>query len=311
MMNVSDLVQSSGWKNFMAKLYGMGASVVIIGALFKINHWPGGSFIITLGLVTEAIIFFFSAFEPLHEELDWTLVYPELAGMSDPDEVENFKENVYEPGHRPIENIEDVLGQAGVDDEVMKKIGEGFTQLSESAAGLAKISGATAATESFVANLQTAASSVGSLHETYNSSTESIKESVTTLSGAYFETADNIRKSGGEIADTYKQIADTIKQGQSSIATGSQEYESQLSQLSKNLSALNDVYQSQIKETAEQMQGSKALYGGLHDMISNLKTSVEETSKYAEEVTKLKDSISSLNSHYGHMLNAIGAKAKK
>jgi gliding motility-associated protein GldL len=122
MMNVSDLVQSSGWKNFMAKLYGMGASVVIIGALFKINHWPGGSFIITLGLVTEAIIFFFSAFEPLHEELDWTLVYPELAGMSDPDEVENFKENVYEPGHRPIENIEDVLGQAGVDDEVMKKL---------------------------------------------------------------------------------------------------------------------------------------------------------------------------------------------
>ena len=80
-MNVAEIVQSSGWKNFMAKLYGIGAAVVIIGALFKIMHWPGASAMLTVGLGTEAIIFFFSAFEPLHEELDWTLVYPELAGI--------------------------------------------------------------------------------------------------------------------------------------------------------------------------------------------------------------------------------------
>ena len=91
-MNITEIVQSSGWKNFMAKLYGYGASVVIIGALFKIQHWTGASIMITIGLSTEAIIFFFSAFEPLHEELDWTLVYPELAGMTDPDEIENIKE---------------------------------------------------------------------------------------------------------------------------------------------------------------------------------------------------------------------------
>jgi gliding motility-associated protein GldL len=308
MMNISDLVESSGWKNFMAKLYGFGATIVIIGALFKINHWPGGSLVITLGLVTEAVIFFFSAFEPLHEELDWTLVYPELAGMSDPDEIENFQMNV--AGGKPIESIEDVLGNAGVDNEVMKKIGEGFNRLGESAEGLAEISGATVATQQFVSNLQNAASSVGSLHETYNSSASSIKESATTLSGAYFETADNIRKSGSEIADTYKNIADTIKQGHSTIASGSQEYESQLTELSKNLASLNSVYQSQIKETAEQMQGSKELYGGLHDMISNLKASVDETTKYHEEMSKLKESISSLNSHYGNMLNVIGAKKK-
>jgi gliding motility-associated protein GldL len=93
MINLTDVVQSAGWRNFMAKLYGWGASVVIIGALFKINHWYGGTFVITCGLVTESIIFFFSAFEPLHEEIDWTLVYPELAGISDPDEIESFKEN--------------------------------------------------------------------------------------------------------------------------------------------------------------------------------------------------------------------------
>ena len=90
-MGITELVQSSGWKNFTAKLYGFGASIVIIGALFKIMHWPGASLALTAGLLIEAIIFFFSAFEPLHEELDWTLVYPELAGMSDPDEIDEYK----------------------------------------------------------------------------------------------------------------------------------------------------------------------------------------------------------------------------
>lgn len=80
-MSLAELVQSSGWKNFIAKLYGLGASVVIVGALFKIQHWPMAGTMLTVGLLTEAIIFFFSAFEPLHEEVDWTLVYPELAGI--------------------------------------------------------------------------------------------------------------------------------------------------------------------------------------------------------------------------------------
>ena len=80
-MSLAELVQSSGWKNFIAKLYGLGASVVIIGALFKIQHWPLAGMMLTVGLLTEAVIFFFSAFEPLHEEIDWSLVYPELAGI--------------------------------------------------------------------------------------------------------------------------------------------------------------------------------------------------------------------------------------
>ena len=87
-MSLAELVQSSGWKNFMAKLYGIGASVVIIGALFKIQHWQCAGLMLTIGLFTEAIIFFFSAFEPLHEEVDWTLVYPELAGIPE-DEPES------------------------------------------------------------------------------------------------------------------------------------------------------------------------------------------------------------------------------
>ena len=58
-MSLSEIVSSSGWKNFISKLYGLGASVVIIGALFKIQHWPAAGAMLTIGLITEAVIFFF------------------------------------------------------------------------------------------------------------------------------------------------------------------------------------------------------------------------------------------------------------
>lgn len=67
----------------MKYLYGWGASIVLLGALFKLMHWPGAGIMLTIGMSTEAVIFFFSAFEPLADEVDWTIVYPELAGITD------------------------------------------------------------------------------------------------------------------------------------------------------------------------------------------------------------------------------------
>jgi gliding motility-associated protein GldL len=86
--NISEIVQGKKWKNFMKYLYGWGASVVLLGALFKLQHWPGAGEMLTVGMTVEVIIFFFSAFEPIHEEVDWTLVYPELAMMDDEERSE-------------------------------------------------------------------------------------------------------------------------------------------------------------------------------------------------------------------------------
>lgn len=312
MINITDVVQSSGWKNFMAKLYGWGASVVIIGALFKINHWKGGSEIITLGLITEAIIFFFSAFEPLHEELDWTLVYPELAGLSDPDEIEMFKEKqIVEGSGRSVDRIEDILGQSGVDSETITKLGEGFKQLNKTASSLTDLSGATIATKEFVDNLQGAATSVGGLNEVYSSTGETIKESTKNLTTAYFDAAGKISESGNEIAESYKSIASTIHEEQKNITLGSKEHESHIEQLNKSLEELNSVYANQIRESQSHMKGTTELYSGLTDMIKNLKESVEETGQYKQEISKLKDSISSLNSVYGNMLTTMDDLTKQ
>jgi gliding motility-associated protein GldL len=249
MINLPDIVQSSGWRNFMAKLYGWGASVVIIGAMFKINHWPGATFFITTGLITEAIIFFFSAFEPLHEELDWTLVYPELAGLSDPDEMENFKESKFlEGGGRSVDRIEALLGQTGIDSESGTKLGEGFKKLNQTAKSLTDLTKATVATQEFVDNLQGAATSVGGLTQVYATTTDAIKQSTTNLTNAYFDAAAKITKSGNEIADSYSASASTIQEEQKNITLGSKEHESQIEKLNKSISELNAVYENQIRE---------------------------------------------------------------
>lgn len=313
MINLTDVVQSSGWKNFMAKLYGWGASVVIIGALFKINHWPGGAVIIAIGLCTESIIFFFSAFEPLHEELDWTLVYPELAGISDPDEIENFKERRLAEGvgGGSIERIEDIMGTSGVDESTISSLGEGFQKLNQTARNLSDLGQATVATKDFLSNMQNASTSLSSLNEVYVASTDSFKESAKNLSNAYFEAADKIVKSGDDIAESYKEIALTIQNEQKNISLGSKEHDAQMDQLNENLKQLNAAYANQIQETKNQMKGSEELYSGLQSMIQNLKASVDETNKYKEEMSKLKESISSLNSIYGNMLSTMDVLTKR
>jgi gliding motility-associated protein GldL len=107
--NISEIVQGSGWKNFMKYLYGWGASIVILGAMFKILHLKGAAQMLMVGMSIEAIIFFFSAFEPIHEEVDWTLVYPELAGMSDEEELRKYRSDSKHGGSLDADSIKEII----------------------------------------------------------------------------------------------------------------------------------------------------------------------------------------------------------
>lgn len=310
MASLADITSSSTWKKFMAKLYGWGASVVIVGALFKIQHWKFAGLFLTLGLLTEAIIFFFSAFEPLHEELDWTLVYPELAGMSEQDEMAELKEGTGFGG-RPVEKIESLLGEASINEDTLKNIGSGLQKLNVAASGIAEISGATVATQEFLKNIQHAAGSVNGLNEAYVTTVSSIKDSASTLASAYLASAAEISKSGSEVAGSYQKIAETLKGENSLIEQSGKAHEQHLEALNKNLSALNSVYELQVKEGTEHLQGTQKVYSGIEEMIVKLKDSIDETSRYKEEVVKLRDNLSSLNNIYGNMLSAMNVIINK
>jgi len=291
-MNLTEMVQSSGWKNFMAKLYGFGASVVIIGALFKIQHWPLASIMITAGLSTEAIIFFFSAFEPLHEELDWTLVYPELAGMTDPDEIETIKE-AGKIGRSTLDRFEDLVQDANIAPDTFRKLGDSLNKLNSVSTGLSDISEATVATSQYASNMKSAANTVGTLSSTFTQSASSLQESIGTLSSSY------------------AGLSSTVKGEISAISESTKNYGSQLDSVNKNLAALNTVYELQLRDSNTHLKESQSLYGGLNQLLDNLKQSAEETQKYKSEISQLSQNLSSLNTVYGNMLAAMNVITKK
>lgn len=320
-MNITEIVQSSGWKNFMAKLYGIGASVVIVGALFKLMHWPGASLMIIVGLGTEAIIFFFSAFEPLHEELDWTLVYPELAGMSDPDELDDLKEQSLAGRGVGLQKFDELFQDANIRPDTIKNLSHSLTSLSETSSNLSNITEASVATTEYLNNMKAAAQAIQSVSSTYNNNSQVLNDSVSSLAESYKKTADVVNKSGEEIAqkfarqsselsNSYTELTNTVKTDYTNISQGHKQFGEQLANLNKNLASLNSAYESQIQGTQEHLKGSDAVYKELSNMMRDLKTSVEETQKYKTEIAKLSQNLSELNNIYGNMLSAMTVAKK-
>lgn len=321
-MTLSELVQSSGWKAFMAKLYGFGASVVIVGALFKIMHWPGAGIMLTVGLSVEALIFFFSAFEPIHEEIDWTLVYPELAGITDDDEMENYKESITSSrGNVVLEKFENLFETSALSPDMIERLGEGFVKLSQTATQMSDISEATVATQMFVSNFKGAAQSLEGMTEMYNQNSDSLKDSISTLTDIYRKTAgqiekssneitDHIEKSGNSLAVAYEQLGGSVNNYTKSIGETSTNYKTQLDQLNKSLSELNSVYELQLRETNQMLAENKEFYSNMGSMIKNLQMSVSETEHYRNEMSKLTENLASLNNIYGNMLSAMSFSKK-
>ncbi len=303
-MKIKELVQTSGWKNFMAKLYGWGASVVIIGALFKIQHYPGAGLMLIMGLSTEAIIFFFSAFEPPHEEPDWTLVYPELAGLTDEDEAALPASSRFRGGgsSSALEKFDKLLEEGEITPDLFNKMGQGLQRLSDTAEKLHDISDAAAATTKYAESLDKAAEVVDEHTEKYVSSTEELKGSVDRLSESYDKTANLITESG----TNYQRLSESFTH----IEDGSKSYNEQLESLNKNLSALNAVYELQLQTSNEQLKKAEDAYSGLAQMMEDLKASAESSARYREEVTKLSDNLSELNTIYGNMLAAMNVMKK-
>lgn len=149
---------SKKFKNNMAKLYGFGAAIVILGALFKLMDWPGAGAMLTVGLSTEAIIFFFSAFEKPHEDPDWSLVYPELAYMKDPDDSKKT----------PVQELDDMLGKANVDQALITRLGDNLRSFNETVEGVNKSMDAVSATGDYSDQMREAARKLAEMNTYYD-----------------------------------------------------------------------------------------------------------------------------------------------
>ena len=150
---------SKKFKNLMAKLYGIGAAIVITGAMFKLMDWPLAGEMLVLGLSTEAVIFFFSAFEKPHEEPDWTLVYPQLAYMNDPDE---------KTSSTPIKELDNMLEKANVDQALITRLGDNLRSFNETVEGVNKSMDAVSATGDYSDQMREAARKLAEMNTYYD-----------------------------------------------------------------------------------------------------------------------------------------------
>ena len=280
---IDNLVRSKTYKTFMGYLYGWGAAVVIIGALFKIMHWPGANIMLIAGMGTETVIFFLSAFEPPHKEWDWSLVYPELAGMVD----ESAINTALDENGLPIETnlpvskdpisakLDKMLEDANISPELIDRLGQGMQNLADSANSMNNMANVTAATDKFVSNMDGVAGQAGKLLE----SMQGAPEAISTLSTIYRETAESL---GGEVS-----------------------YVEEMKKMSASLSSINAMYEMQINNASTQMNLNKEFEEKMATMLTNFTDSADGIMKYKEQVDALTRKVAELNNVYGNMLAAM------
>lgn len=168
------MANSKAKKKAMNMMYGLGAAIVILGALFKITHMEfgplNGNVLLTIGLVTEALIFAVSAFEPVDDELDWSLVYPELAGG-----MATKKEAVKNEDAQGLlsKKLDNLLKEAKIDGELIASLGDSIKNFEGAAKNMGSTVDSMEATKKYGAELSLAASQMESLNGLYKVQLES------------------------------------------------------------------------------------------------------------------------------------------
>ena len=202
------MAQSRSSKKLFNMAYGLGASIVILGALFKILHWElgplNGGLLLAIGLITEAIIFAISAFEPVEDDLDWSLVYPELAGGMTKD-----KKQPEDAQGLLSKKLDEMLKGAKIDSELMNSLSDSIRNFEGAAKGMTPTAEAMSSTKKYSEEMALAAAQMESLNSLYKVQVESTSRQA-------------------EVNERVAENAEQLKQ--------------QMEHLATNLSSLNGVY---------------------------------------------------------------------
>ena len=264
-MGISDFLGTYTGKRITGTAYGFGASVVIIGALFKIMHWPAASIVLCAGMFTEAILFALSALEKPHKTWEWSLVYPELEGGEEKEKEKKAR-------------VPQIDTAALVEGE-MKKLTDGVKRLNETAGQLGSLTSAATVSDTYVNNLAKASDAAG----------------------AFAASQKNLKDSSDSLVNSYQTIASSI----GSASNGSKNFADQMEGINKNVTTINSVFELQAKSVAEQNKAMSTLAEAIAKMETSLSGSAREAEEYKQQVATLAQQMKSLNAVYGNMLNAM------
>lgn len=249
----------------------LGASVVILGALFKILHLGGvwGNYMIGIGLGVEAVLFALTGFIQPEPEPAWERVYPELRDDYDGELPTSSARAVAQPaGFSSTAALDKMLSDAKVGPELIESLGNGLRTFGDKVAAISNVADASTATTEFAGKIKTASASFDNLNGAFSKATSQLVE---------------IGESAG----------------------ASKSYHEQVNALAKNLSALNAVYELELQDSSAHLKSMNKFYQNIALTMDNFSGSMEDSKQFKEEVGKLAKNLGSLNAIYGNMLSAM------
>lgn len=294
-----DWYSSPSGQKYVGIFYSLGASVVIIGALFKILHWPGASQVLMVGMITEALLFAIGIFEKPHKAYHWENVFPiltqedvepmnftldgKIGGMGG-GSAAGVVGGSYGSGAGAASGS--VLDSNKLPSEDAKRLSESIKELANTAEQLTGISKVAGLTESYAKNISDASDAAA----------------------AFASKQQNLDKVSDNLLNSYQTITNNL----ANVQEGTNQYVLKSDELNKSLSAINTVYEMQLKNVQHQADvistqttRIESASADLDKMQSALSNSAKDMDSYRTETEKLAKQVSDLNNVYGNMLNAI------
>ncbi|HWZ16140.1 MAG TPA: gliding motility protein GldL [Mucilaginibacter sp.] len=244
-----------------------GATVVIVGLMFKILHWPGATWFITGGLSAEAILFFLLGFQRDEKEIDWRRAYPEL----DEDYTGELPKASARPAGGSVSNtaaLDKMLADAKIGPELISSLGDGLRTFGDKVNSISKVADAGEATTEFTNKVKLATASYDKLSNSFEIASANLSE-----------------------------IAST--------SIDSKAYHEQINKMAKNVSALNAVYELELQDSSNHLKSMNKFYQNLSDTMQNFNDSINDSKQFKDEIGRLAKNLATLNAIYGNMLSAM------
>ncbi|MDR2285966.1 MAG: gliding motility protein GldL [Prevotellaceae bacterium] len=277
-------LESKFMKRIIAVAYGLGASVVILGALFKLMHWPGAGTMLITGMSVEALIFAISVFEALPKEYHWDTVFPELA-----EDYASNDQRISQLQHQQHGGVDNVNFDLNIDETTTEGLKDNIRKFSDS---MNQMSG--------LSNLVSAASDLAGKMYSTSGSIVAIGESAGALSDSYSKGAQAIQ-----------HLNEQSKSGLEQIYSGYEYYHGQLETLGRTMGALNSSYELYLLEANKVQNDYVELHNEIQQLAGNINISISETQKLGAQMASLNNNVENLNSIYGSMLTAVNTVLNK
>ena len=253
-------------------IIGLGASVVLLGALFKIQHYPGASIMLNIGMFTEVFIFALLGLLPPHADYYWERFYPDITINP---HVEAYEKGLKEPhkaapssGDAPSKSLDKMMEEAQINPANLRRLSDNFQKFGQTVEQMKDITDVTAATGVYSQSAREAADALGQMKNTFMGATKTMS--------AFNAAAD-----------------DTTK------------FHQQVVVLSKNLGTLNQIYEVELQDANNHLKAMNKFYSNLVNASDAMASSAKDATAAKDQIGLLAKNLTTLNQIYGNMLSAM------